>query len=71
MQTERIIILFIAAVAGCFAAMMAFLISYQEYLRHFPDKSRARLMALQSALFTFLFFVVIGLVLMLVLPRVL
>jgi len=68
LQAERTIIVFIAAVAGCFAGAMAYLISYEEYLHHFPDKRKPRRLALQAGVFAFLFFLGIGLVLAFVLP---
>jgi len=67
-QPERAVIIFIAAIAGCFAAAMAYLISYQEYLRHFPDKRKPRMMALEAALFAFAFFFGIGVILAVVTP---
>ena len=68
MQPVRTIIILIAAVAGCFAAVMAFLISYEEYARHFPDKKKPRMMALEFALVAFTFFLAIGVALALLLP---
>ena len=68
MQTERIIIVLIAAVAGILAGIMAYLISYEEYLHHFPDKSGPRKMALEAALLAFAFFFGIGIILAVVLP---
>jgi len=38
------------------ASFMAFLITYNEYARHFPDTRRARREALRTGLVTFLFF---------------
>jgi uncharacterized membrane protein YedE/YeeE len=70
MQPERIVIIFIAAIAGCFAGAMAYLISYQEYLQHFPDKRKPRKMALEAALLAFAFFFGIGVVLAIVLPAI-
>ncbi len=68
MYSAQIIVLFIGVVAGCFAGAMAYLISYEEYSHHFPDKKKPRQLALQTGLFAFLFFLGIGFVLALVLP---
>ena len=38
------------------ASLMAFLITYNEYAKHFEDKRRARRDALRTGLVTFLFF---------------
>ena len=68
MQPERIVVIIIAAFAGCFAGATAYLISYQEYLHHFPDKRKPRRMALEAALLAFAFFFGIGVILAIVLP---
>jgi H+/Cl- antiporter ClcA len=48
---------------GALAAACAFLISYGEYQRHFPDRAKPIRMALQTAFVTFLFFLIASLVL--------
>ena len=70
MNAESFLILFISAVFGSLAGAMAYLIAYEEYLHHFPDKRRPRRLALQTGFFAFLFFLGIGVVLAFVLPGV-
>ena len=41
---------------GLLASLMAFLIFYEEYRKHFVDSRRARREALSGAMVTFLFF---------------
>jgi hypothetical protein len=50
--------LLLGSIFGALAAVSAYLITYQEYIRHFPDKARPRKMALRMALVAFLFFVI-------------
>jgi hypothetical protein len=42
------------------AALMAYLITYEEYRRHFPERRRAVLESLKTAAVTLLFFLVAG-----------
>jgi hypothetical protein len=51
------------------ASIMAFLITYNEYAKHFEDKRRARRDALRTGLVTFLFFCVLVFVAGLILDR--
>jgi hypothetical protein len=51
------------------AAAAAYLITYQEYVRHFPDKTKPRKLALSMALVAFLFFVISILVVWLIFIR--
>lgn len=44
------------------AALMAFLIAYGEYQHHYPDKAIPRKLALEAAVGTFIFFVVISVI---------
>lgn len=44
------------------AALMAYLITYTEYEKHFDEKSKARKIALESAAFMFGLFMLITLV---------
>jgi len=44
------------------AALMSYLITYEEYRRHFPDRRRAVLEAARMAAVTLLFFLVAGIV---------
>jgi len=39
------------------ASAMAFVITYGEYLRHYPDKKQPLRLAMEAALVTFAFFV--------------
>jgi hypothetical protein len=50
--------LLLGSIFGALAAAAAFLITYQEYAHHFPDKARPRKMALRMALVAFLFFII-------------
>jgi uncharacterized BrkB/YihY/UPF0761 family membrane protein len=43
------------------ASAMAFLITYSEYLHHYPDKKKPTKLAIQAALMTFAFFIVLSL----------
>lgn len=52
----------ISLIFSPFAAIMAYLITYSEYLHHYPDKKRPRKLAIQAAAATFVFFVVLALV---------
>jgi len=49
----------IGAVFSTLAALCAFVITYEEYLKHYPDKRRPFLVALRTALAAFVFFMVI------------
>lgn len=58
----QILFLSIGLAFGLIAAGMAYLILYGEYIRHFMgDKKRPRQMALQGAIFTFVFFFALSL----------
>ena len=48
---------------------MAFLITYEEYKHHYPDKRQICKAALKTAAFTFVFFLVIGVLLAVILPN--
>ena len=41
---------------GCVTGLMAYLITYNEYIHHFPDKKQPRKLSLQSAFAAFIFF---------------
>lgn len=62
-------ILSISLAFGIVAGLMAYVIAYGEYVHHFPDKRKARVMACESGLIAFLFFVVLGLAMAWVLPH--
>jgi len=58
----------IAAVLSLPAAAMAFLITYEEYKHHYPDKQQVFKTALEAAVFTLVVFLTLGLLLSLILP---
>ena len=50
------------------AGFMAYLITYEEYRRHFPDRGRAVRESLRTGIATFLIFVALGLIVTALLP---
>ncbi len=44
------------------AALMSYFITYDEYLHHYPDTGTPRRLALQAAASTFIFFVLLSMV---------
>ena len=58
----------IAAVLSLLAAVMAFLITYAEYAHHYLDKRKVFKTALEAAVFTFVVFLALGLLLGIILP---
>lgn len=56
------LLLIIGAAFSLFAAAMAFLISYAEYVKHFIDKRKPIIMALEAAAVVFALFLVISLI---------
>jgi vacuolar-type H+-ATPase subunit I/STV1 len=69
MRGISIAIMAIAVIFGFIAAVMAYLISYMEYQRHYIDKRDAKRAAIKTGRFTFGFFIFLGIVLALLLPR--
>ena len=65
------VLLPIGAMFAFLASIMAFLITYNEYAKHYREKRKAVLAALQTALVTFFFFCTLSLVAGLVLDHVL
>ncbi len=49
--------LVIALIFSPLASAMAYIITYGEYLRHYPDKKQPMKLALEAALVTLVFFV--------------
>lgn len=47
----------IGLVFGSLAALMAYLITYDEYIHHYPTMKEPRKIALESAIATFIFFI--------------
>ena len=64
-----VVILIVWAALTPFAAIMAFLITYEEYRRHFPLGHRALREALVAASVTMAVFLALGVVAALVLGR--
>lgn len=69
MKGLAIAIFAIAVIFGFMAAVMAYLITYMEYQHYFIDKRDVRKEALKTGKFTFGFFIFLGVVLALLLPR--
>lgn len=57
---QYLIFLIVGSLLSPLAALSAYLITYNEYQHHYPDKKRVRRAALQAAGVTFLFFVVLS-----------
>jgi hypothetical protein len=51
----------IGLIFGSLAGLMAYLITYNEYTRHYQTKKEPRKMALEAAVFTFFFFFILAL----------
>jgi hypothetical protein len=64
----RHIILSIAAILSPLAAIMAFLITYDGYKHHYPEKGKARKKAFEAGIFTLAFFLALGSLLAIILP---
>ena len=62
------IALMIGIIFSPLAALMAFLITYSEYSKHYVEKRTPMLMSLRSALFTFVFFMLLAVGIGLTLP---
>ena len=62
--------LLIGLVLSPFAGIMAFLITYHEYQRHYADKHQPFRIALEAALFTFVFFMIVSAVIGIALNRI-
>jgi len=52
-------IAFISLTFSLIGSIMAFLITYEEYTHHYSDKKRPFQHAMQTAIFTFIFFLVL------------
>jgi hypothetical protein len=50
----------IALIFSPLASAMAFIITYSEYLRHYPDKKKPGRLAVEAALVTLLFFIALS-----------
>jgi len=63
MQMDLFTMLFVIGTSfSLIAAVMAFLISYEEYRKHFIDRRKTLAMSLQSAAVIMVFFVVVTLI---------
>jgi H+/Cl- antiporter ClcA len=51
----------IGLIFGFLAALMVYLITYNEWLHHYPTKKKPRKMALEAAIFAFIFFFLMSL----------
>jgi len=49
----------LASIFSVLAALSAFIITYGEYLKHYPDKKRPLKLAINMALATFAFFMIL------------
>jgi hypothetical protein len=58
----------IAVILSLLGATMAFLITYEEYVHHYPSKREVLRKALEAAGFTLVFFLALGLLLAIMLP---
>ena len=54
--------LVIGLVFSPLAALMAFFITYDEYLHHYSDKKKSLKLALQTGVFSFMFFMILSLI---------
>jgi hypothetical protein len=52
------------------ASATAFLITYSEYLHHYPDKKQPRKLATQAAITTFIVFLMLSIVVGFLLERI-
>ena len=55
------IFLGIGGIFGAIAALMAYLVIYGEWKHHYPTNKEPRKMALEAAIFTFIFFLLVSL----------
>ncbi|MBF6612967.1 MAG: hypothetical protein IVW55_07530 [Chloroflexi bacterium] len=61
--------LLIGSVVGLLAGLMAFLITYEEYARHYVERQKSLRVALEAAAFAFFVFLVLSVVVGFVLVR--
>jgi len=60
----------IALIFSPLASAMAFIVTYGEYLRHYPDKKQPMKLALEAALVTLVFFIGVSFVIGFVLENI-
>jgi len=58
----RSLFLSIGIIFGFFASLMAYLITYGEWMHHYPTKKKPRKMAMETAIFTFVFFFLLSII---------
>ena len=56
------LLLVIGVLFGSLGALMAYLITYKEWIHHYPSPKIPRRMALETALFTFIFFLAVAMI---------
>jgi len=56
------LVLLIGLVFSPIAGLMAFLITYKEYEHHYPGKKEPLRLALEAAIFTFAFFMIVSVI---------
>ena len=56
----------LGVVFSTLAALCAFVITYEEYLKHFPDKRRPLKMAANMSLVAFAFFMLVSVLLLVI-----
>jgi hypothetical protein len=56
----NIAFLFLGLVSGLFAGLLAFVITYDEYSRHYTDRRRTLRLALEAAAFAFFVFLALS-----------
>jgi uncharacterized membrane protein YbjE (DUF340 family) len=52
----------VGTIFGFVAALMAYLITYNEWLHHYPTKREPRRIALETAILTFMIFLIMSLI---------
>ena len=61
--------LLVGSIVGLFAGLMAFLITYEEYARHYVERQKPLRLALEAAALAFFVFLVLSVVVGFVLVR--
>ncbi len=60
-------VLYLTAIFSALAALMAYLITYEEYTHHFTERRKVIRAALEAAVVAFLFFLGMGLLFVVIL----
>ena len=61
MRQTFYLLFIVGLIFGSLGAIMAYLITYKEWMHHYPTKKEPRKMALETAIFTFIFFMLVAL----------